>query len=267
MNLWWSHTKTRLYPFWAYFRFLTKATNAHGIHSPFVYDLVTNCFYDKKPQKAYTTLNRYRAQLKNDRTDLQVTDFGAGSRVFRSGKRSVRHLARHVGVTQSRQRLLLRLAHYFTPQNSLELGTHLGLGTAALSLGQPQGHITTVEGCPALAQRARTGFDDYGLNNITIIQERFDLFLKNLSHETYDLIYLDGNHQKYPTLAYFEILKQHCSAHSVMIFDDIHWSADMADAWEIIKQDPSVTVSIDTFYWGLIFFRPGQAKEHFVVRA
>jgi len=41
----------------------------------------------------------------------------------------------------------------------------------------------------------------------------------------------------------------------------------MEAAWEIIKTHPKVTVTIDTFQWGLVFFRKEQPKEHFVIRA
>jgi hypothetical protein len=40
----------------------------------------------------------------------------------------------------------------------------------------------------------------------------------------------------------------------------------MTEAWETIKKHPQVTVTIDTFYWGIVFFRKAQAKEHFTIR-
>jgi len=40
----------------------------------------------------------------------------------------------------------------------------------------------------------------------------------------------------------------------------------MTEAWEIIKKNPKVTVTIDTFQWGMVFFRREQEKEHFVIR-
>ena len=53
---------------------------------------------------------------------------------------------------------------------------------------------------------------------------------------------------------------------SVWIFDDIHWSQEMENAWLTIKNHPKVTVTIDTFQWGIVFFRAEQEKEHFVIR-
>jgi len=53
---------------------------------------------------------------------------------------------------------------------------------------------------------------------------------------------------------------------SIFIFDDIYWSQEMQKAWKEIQQHPEVRVTIDTFYWGLVFFRKEQAKEHFKIR-
>ena len=40
----------------------------------------------------------------------------------------------------------------------------------------------------------------------------------------------------------------------------------MSEAWEFIKTHEKVTVSIDTFFWGIVFFRKEQVKEHFTIR-
>ena len=70
---------------------------------------------------------------------------------------------------------------------------------------------------------------------------------------------------KKATLDYFEALLPTISNDSVWIFDDIHWSTDMEEAWEIIKNHPKVSVTIDTFQWGIVFFRAEQEKEHFII--
>jgi hypothetical protein len=89
----------------------------------------------------------------------------------------------------------------------------------------------------------------------------------NLQPTTHNLIYFDGNHSKKATLDYFELLLPTITNDSVWIFDDIHWSKDMEEAWEIIKNHPKVKVTIDIFQWGIVFFRTQQEKEHFVIRA
>jgi predicted O-methyltransferase YrrM len=106
------------------------------------------------------------------------------------------------------------------------------------------------------------------MNNVTLINTKFSSYLKNnqLSIINYQLIYFDGNHSKEATLNYFELLLPTVTNETVWIFDDIHWSPAMEAAWEVIQKHPKVTVTIDTFQWGLVFFRLEQPKEHFVIR-
>jgi len=115
---------------------------------------------------------------------------------------------------------------------------------------------------------AQKQFEEFGFKNITSINTEFSCYLKNyqLAIIDYQLIYFDGNHSKEATLEYFELLLPTINNETVWIFDDIHWSRAMDVAWEVIKNHPKVTVTIDTFHWGFVFFRTQQLKEHFVIR-
>ena len=253
----------------SYFKFLLNSTNQHGVHSPFVFDLVTKCFYDKKPKPEYSILKNYRISLLRNHHCIEVTDFGAGSKVFKSNTREISKIAKTAGITVKRAELLFKVTNYFMPENILEIGTSLGLATSALSLGNLSAKITTLEGCPQTAFIAKQQFEKFGLKNVDAVVTEFRLFLKScrLSATSYELIYFDGNHQKDATLNYFDLLLPTVTNDSVWIFDDIHWSLEMEEAWEIIKNNPKVTVTIDTFQWGFVFFRNEQEKEHFVIRA
>ncbi|WP_067148414.1 O-methyltransferase [Pseudotamlana agarivorans] len=249
-----------------YFKFLLKSTNQHGVHSPFVYDLVTKCFYDRKQYAAYDRISDYRKKLLQNHELIKVTDLGAGSQVMSHQKRKISSMAKNAGSTTKRAKLLYRLSAYLKPQNILELGTSLGIATQALSLGNPSANITTIEGCPNISSFSKAAFKDQNLNNITAITGDFSSEIQKLHSNTYDLIFFDGNHQKEATLAYFEALLPTATNDSVFIFDDIYWSEGMTEAWEIIKKHPKVTVSINTFFWGFVFFRKEQVREDFVVR-
>jgi predicted O-methyltransferase YrrM len=250
----------------AYLKFVFKSTNQHGVHSPFVYDLVTKCFYDKKGYPSYNKLALFRAALLSNKQSLNITDYGAGSRVFKSKKRAVQHIAKTSGISKKRAQLLHRLVNYLSAKHVLELGTSLGLATSALSLGHKDRKIITIEGCPETARIAKQQFDTFQLNNIDLRVHPFESEIPKLINNTFDVIYIDGNHQKEATLNYFEQLLPTTHNDSVIIFDDIHWSKDMTEAWHKIKEHPKVTVSIDTFFWGFVFFRKEQVKENFNIR-
>lgn len=261
-------------------------------------------------------MEAYRKELLQDKQKIKVTDFGAGSKVFASEIRTVSAIAKHVGIPKKRARFLFRLTKYFNCQNILELGTSLGIGTAALAANK-SARVISLEGCPQTAKIAKQQLKNSGFHNVNITIGEFEKLLptkplpiaigttnntsnkqwnenrkprtgnkeqgtdnpqlttENREHQTtnpkqqtffYDLIYFDGNHTKEATLNYFERLLPTAHNNSVFVFDDIHWSAGMEAAWEEIKAHPQVTVSIDTYYLGLIFFRKEQAKQHFKIR-
>lgn len=262
----------------SYLKFLWNSKNQHGVHSPFVYNLVTKCFYDKTNHEEYSILKSYRKALLANKETIEVTDFGAGSRVFKSNTRSINQIAKNAGISHKRAKLLFRIVNYFQPNSILEIGTSLGLATSALSLGleaktnneepNKKAKITTLEGCPNTALIAKTHCQLQKFKNIEFVNTEFSIYLSTQYPipNTQDLIYFDGNHSQKATLEYFDLLLPTSTNDSVWIFDDIHWSKDMEEAWEIIKNHPEVTVTIDTFQWGIVFFRREQNKEHFVIR-
>jgi len=262
----------------AYLKFLWNSKNEHAVHSPFVFNLITKCFYDSEPKPEYQILKNYRNSLLGNKNTIQVTDFGAGSKVFKSNTRKITKIAKTAGITQKRAELLFRITNYFQLDPILELGTSLGLATSALALGNPEASIVTLEGCPNTANQCQLQLLKFNIKNVKSVVTEFDDYLQNQrpktnpralleqAKQTQNLIYFDGNHQKQATLDYFELLLPTVSNESLWIFDDIHWSKEMEEAWGIIKMHPKVTVTIDTFQWGLVFFRREQPKEHFVIR-
>lgn len=251
----------------SYFNFLWHSKNAHGVHSPFVFNLVTKCFYDSKQKPEYEVLKKYRNTLLQDKNYIEVIDFGAGSKVFKSNKRQASKIAKTAGISQKRAELLFRITNYFKPLTILELGSSLGLATSALALND-FAVVTTVEGCTNTMNKLQLQLQEFYFKNIDCSNSEFSSFLKNHhpNPKKWELIYFDGNHSKEATLEYFDLLLPTITNNTVWIFDDIHWSKEMNEAWEIIKKKTKVTVTIDTFQWGFVFFRSEQLKENFTIR-
>ncbi|MBF4493533.1 class I SAM-dependent methyltransferase [Flavobacterium sp. MR2016-29] len=257
----------------AYLKFLWNSKNEHGVHSPFVFNLLTKCFYDRKSKPEYAILKKYRKSFLDNKNFIEVTDFGSGSRVFKSNRRQISKIAKTAGISEKRAELLYRVTKYFKPESILEIGTSLGLATSALALGNIHAKVITLEGCPQTANECQSQLQKFNFNNVDSIVTEFEKYFQDIKlrlkteTENFDLIYFDGNHSKKATLAYFQVLLPTIKNDSVWIFDDIHWSPEMEEAWEAIKSHQKVTVTIDTFQWGFVFFRYEQKKEHFVIRA
>ena len=249
----------------AYLKFLKSATNQHGVHSPFVYTFVTKCLYRKTSKEAKNQLKAYREDLLQSNEVIEVTDFGAGSRVFKSNRRAVKDIAKHAGARFSRMQLLNRVVAYFKPEAILELGTSVGLASVSLALPKT-GKVISLEGCSQTAAVAQKHLNDLELSNVEVVVGDFKQRLPQVISEKVDLIYFDGNHSKEATLNYFEQLLPTAHNDSVWIFDDIYWSPQMTEAWQLIKQHPRVSVTVDCFWLGFVFFRTEQVEEHFKIR-
>lgn len=251
-----------------YIKHRLTAKSRHGTHSPFVYKLVDEVIYDFSAKKVYEDIEKQRKKLLNDDTVLTITDLGAGSYLNKNRKRKVRELAAHHLKRPRLAQLLYRLAHHHPAQKMIELGTCLGITSAYLAKANPDATLVTIEGCPETANVAYQNFVSLELPNVELQVGNFnDLFPKEVeTMARLDFVYIDGNHTKEATLAYFNTCLPKSDEGTLLIFDDIYWSQGMKEAWEEIKAHPRVTVTIDLFWIGLVYFKKDQVKEHFKIK-
>lgn len=254
-----------------YIRYYLTASNGkgHGIHSPFVYDFIRHVLIGNRHFYAYKQVEALREQLLNDNTILQVEDFGAGSVTGQTKQRSVSSIAKHAAKSKKLAQLIFRIVQYYAPLNIIELGTSLGITTAYMSMACRDARIITGEGSGEIAKRAQQNFADLQLNMIQVITGNFDSTIDNMLGQlpTVDLAFFDGNHRLEPTKQYFEKILAKTHTDSIIILDDIHWSAEMEQAWAAIQQHPKVTCTIDLFFIGLVFFKEEiKEKQHFTIR-
>ena len=255
----------------AYLRYWLRSGNAHGLHSPFVYGLYTTVICHDGTYRAYDRVEARRQALLASDEVLTVSDFGAGSRVAGGSprRRAVRDIARRAAKPPRLAQLLFRLVNHFRPATVLELGTSLGLTTAYLALADTRAQVVTFEGCPATAAVARATFTELGLPHVQLVEGNLDQTLPATLAtlgQPLDFVFFDGNHRYEPTLRYFEQCLANAHEHSVFVLDDIHWSAEMERAWAAIQAHPAVTITVDLFYVGLVFFRKKQPRQHFKLR-
>lgn len=249
----------------SYLSHLVHARGPHGIHSPFVYAVVSEVIRNDREHPDFDAIEQLRAELLSSDHTIEVNDLGAGSRVLDQPVRAVADMARTALKAPRQARLLFRLTRYFDPATVLELGTSFGLTTLYLGLGAENGEVTTIEGCPRTFQIAQHHVERSGFRNIRPVLGAFRTRLPEVlrSMERLDLVFIDGHHEKAATLDLFERCLVKAHAGSLFILDDIHWSRGMEEAWDAVKAHPRVTVTIDLYDLGLVFFRTEQAPQHF----
>ncbi|MCO6491248.1 MAG: class I SAM-dependent methyltransferase [Phaeodactylibacter sp.] len=262
----WIATHLRLV--WKYLQYYRRAETRYGLHSPFVYELVEKTVEDTRTFYAFPIIEGLRSLLLRDNTAVTVTDHGAGSKAERSSRRTVRSLARHSAVSPATGRLLFRLVHFIKPATLLELGTSLGISTAYQAAAAHHAAFITIEGCPATAALAQQHLRQLNLPNVRLLAGTFREKLPEALRELkrLDYLYLDGDHRRGASLEYFEQCLPYAHADSVFVIADIYWSAEMEEAWAAMRRHPRVSLSVDLFHLGLLFFREEQREqEHFTV--
>jgi predicted O-methyltransferase YrrM len=245
-----------------------KGKTRHGTHSPFVYRLVDEVIYDFSPKKVYDEVENLRRSLLSDERVINVTDLGAGSHVNSSRQKKVKDIAKNVLKSPKLAQLLYRLVADQRPGNIIELGTCLGITSVYLKKAAPVAQLYTLEGCPETAGIAAEIFKKAGISGIEQVTGNFDDSLPGVigKLDKLDFVFIDGNHTKEATLRYFEWCLPNVHENTLLIFDDIYWSEGMKGAWNEIKTHREVTVTIDLFWIGLVYFRKGQVREDFLVK-
>jgi predicted O-methyltransferase YrrM len=251
-----------------YFLHRLYAKTRHGVHSPFVYRLVDTIIYDRTEKKVYHEIENIRATLLGDDRTITVLDLGAGSHINKNNQKKVSDIAANALKSPKLAQLLYRIVADLQPDSIIELGTCIGVTSIYLQKAAPDAKVYTLEGSPETAAIAKETFSKAGLTNINLITGNFDDTLPGVIKglDKVDFVFVDGNHQKDATLKYFEWCLPKVHEETLLIFDDIYWSEGMKEAWEQIKAHPNVTLTVDLFWVGLVYFKSGRPKESFKIK-
>ena len=257
--------------FFKYLWYLLKASNGkgHGIHSPFVFSFIKNVLTKKTNADWATKIENYRNQLFSNKQSITIVDLGAGAAQQSHNIKKVAQIAKGALKSKKYSRLLHRMVAYFKPIAVLEMGTSLGITSCYLAQALPSTKLVTMEGAPEVAELAHATFQNLGYTNIQLMVGNFDQNLPLYLNEVdkVGLVFIDGNHSYAPTMDYFNQLLSKSNQDAIFIFDDIHWSSEMEKAWEEIKADARVSLTIDLFYIGIVFLKKGnKEKENFTIK-
>jgi predicted O-methyltransferase YrrM len=256
---------SRYHQFKAYTSHWLNVVDEHSIHSPFFFDFYVNVVKAETNHDALKRIEQLRNKLLENDLEVNVTDYGVGSKHFTSEKRSLSKIAATSLSTPAHCELYYRILKFVEAENVVELGTSLGVTTLYLA-AQKDVSVTTFEGSKALASIALTNFESFNAKNIDLVEGNIDEtlpdFLQNPAKINFALV--DANHRYEPLIRYFVGLVWRMSDKGIMVIDDIHHTPAMEKAWEELKRHELVYSSVDLFRCGLLFFDPTLQKQHFV---
>ncbi len=256
----------QFFSFLAYLKYFLKKEDHHSLQSPFAYQMYLGLRkYLKNHKDDFPELAAKRHKLLRDERMIPITDFGAGSRALKKEKiRKISDITRH-SSSPSKFSLLYQYFCSQTPaQTVLELGTCVGVNTCYLAQ-VTKGIIFTFEGADALADLAEGIFKKHAPIQMVRgnINQTLPRFLNNKPR--LDFVLMDAHHTYEATLTYFDQILPFLHEDSIVAIGDIHWSIGMQEAWEKIKKSPALSVSMDFFECGILFFKKGIPKKDYIL--
>jgi predicted O-methyltransferase YrrM len=237
-----------------------------GVNSPFVFHIASRVL-NRKDDENLKQIKEWRNGLIHNNSILETTDAGAGSKIHKSKGRSIRQIACKSSIRHKYGRVLYKLGKEFKPATIIELGTGIGISTAYLAKGYSECRVFSIEADKEKMKFAAKSLNQLELKNVRLLNGIFKDLLPGLLTDAVHpvLIFIDGDHSYKGTMAYFSEILKSKNPEILVVFDDIRWSEDMEKAWNDIKLNPAVTVSIDLFFMGIVFFRGGITKQDFVI--
>ncbi len=247
-----------------WFRYWLLQVDEHSLQPPGIYDFYTNVI--KAPATPVREVEKLRNTYLNNRHHIEVLDLGAGSSINNQFKRSIQYITKTSSSSLKFSSFLFRVAQYMDARFILELGTSFGFNTMYFAQ-KKDAQIVTMEGSPVIAHMANKNFKQLGYDHVDLVIGNIDKTLNTALSKIsqLDLVYMDANHTYEATLDYFNQLKPLLHPGSIVVIDDIHWSRGMNNAWKELITNELVTMSVDLFDAGIIFFEKGMTKNHYII--
>jgi len=250
-----------------YIAYFLKVVDRHSLQAPFIFQFYTDLVEGIKNQHKDPEIEKIRKAMLADKTRIIGIDYGAGSNYVSDTSRRISKIAKK-GISSPKScRLISCLARYQRPQTIIELGTSLGISTAYLSRATPKGKIFTFEGNTDLCDCAKLNWNILSCDNIELVAGDIDQTLAKILDKVprVDFAIIDANHTKSALLDYYGMIKQRISTEGLIFIDDIRWSVEMYEGWLEITKDPAVKLSIEFLQNGLLFFKKGLSKQHYIL--
>ncbi|MCD7916195.1 MAG: SAM-dependent methyltransferase [Tannerellaceae bacterium] len=236
--------------------------NGHGVHSPFVFNLITKVIEEKRPYYTFHDIELLRKQLIYKEEKITYPDR------HHKGKlrtRSISKIVAQEGIKPKHGALLFRLANYFKPRSILHIGPSMGLSALYLSSYQTGANCIALEHIEEFATISRWIYERAGRNPVSLqvgaYQNTLPPVLTSLNQ--LDLVYFNTATETFENEWLFTTCLKYIHDQTVFVIKGIKSNKEMRAFWSAVTGRPKVTVTIDLYSMGLVFFNRKLHKRNY----
>ena len=232
----------------------------HGIHSPFLFRLVTSVIEDRgrlPEYKEFKKLNSTALHLLEEFSDPLFTKIYDQ---FNLPLSKSRKLYKKLELPLRYGKVVFRLIRYFHPKSIINYSPTLGVNLAVMAMADNRTPVFQVINNPEYIPFIEELLKDSATSNIHFLPEH--------SEPPVPPEFKIFNYPDQPELLR-SILRECLTRHGdndVLIIRGIHESKEMEEIWQEMIDFESVRVSLDVFEIGIVLFRKGLQKENFIHR-
>ena len=246
----------------SWFKYMLKARHSggHGIHSPFLFRLITDVIEDKKQLPDIQLIRNIEKvvlkMLKKPFDKDLVTAFQlTGDEAIPSKK-----WFKKIDIPLPYAKVIFRLIKNFQPTEIAFIGPTLGITIAVVASASPESTISYLFELPFIYELIRKNLDEKNFGRIDYCED------DRLPDRQYDFIIVNYPDNQELTNRYVRYVLEDDSDGKVLIIRGIHSSREMKVLWEKLQSSQQVNVTLDLFEIGIVFIRKASQKENFVLR-
>ena len=242
--------------------YLKKARHrrGHGIHSPFLFHLITTVLENKRSQPEYKILKDLKNKALNFLSEFSDQSLSTVYHQFNLPSSNPRRLYRKVELPIRYGKVVFRLIREFKPSSVINYGPTFGANLTLLALANNDRPVFQLSDDPAFELVSKKMLNDSAITNVSFSNENS----AQLIDSEFIIINSSTNHDQTRNL-----IQKRLSIHGdddVLIIRGIHESKEMAVIWKELIASENVRVSLDLFEIGIALFRKGLQKENFIQR-
>ena len=219
-----------------------------GVHSPFVYDLITNVIEEKSDFYAFSDISIAQLQLLQNEHVIQ----------YGRKRIAVKEALKRFGITTKEGKFLFRLTNHYKPHTILSIGSSMGLAPLCLTRYNATVQCIILEYEQDIAEIAKQILNKEKNTALNIkIGAYHELLPESIVQlQRIDCVFIgkDVGVNDWDTV--FEQCEPFIHDSTFFVLAGIRSSTDKQNYWMQYRQHPKVTVAIDLFDLGLLFFQP-----------
>ncbi|MBC6400928.1 MAG: hypothetical protein GDA51_12180 [Ekhidna sp.] len=251
--------KILFFRLFSYISYLIRAKSLHGVHSPFVCQLITRCIKPAAKTK-FDNIEKLRQDLLGNHELIEVADFKNQT----SEIRRISSIAMTSLSTRKSSSFLYHLANYLNAESGIETGTSLGINTLYLTKSSLKS-VTTIERSQIIASLARNNISAISKKARVVNGDIYKVLEEEIARSRPDFYFLDADHHSSAIAFCIDLILKHTPQSKCIVIHDIYRSKDMKEIWQQLIQDPRFTLTIDLFQTGLLFPNLEMPKQHFTL--